>query len=37
MRYSPKILLGLGENRYSNVTQVVVDIPNPRKKVATVN
>ena len=26
-----------GENRYSNVTQVVVDIPNPRKKVATVN
>ena len=26
-----------GENRYSNVTQVIVDIPNPRKKVATVN
>ena len=26
-----------GENRYSNETQVVVDIPNPRKKVATVN
>jgi len=26
-----------GENRYSNVTQVVIDIPNPRKKVATVN
>jgi hypothetical protein len=26
-----------GEDRYSNVTQVVVDIPNPRKKVATVN
>jgi len=26
-----------GENRYSNVTRVVIDIPNPRKKVATVN
>ena len=26
-----------GENRYSNVTQVVVNIPHPRKKVATVN
>jgi Lysyl oxidase len=26
-----------GENRYSNVTQVVVNIPNPRKKVATVH
>jgi hypothetical protein len=26
-----------GENRYSNETQVVIDIPNPRKKVATVN
>ena len=25
-----------GENRYSNVTQVYVDIPNPRKKVAIV-
>ena len=26
-----------GENRYPNVSEVVVDIPNPRKKVATVN
>jgi len=26
-----------GENRYPNVLEVVVDIPNPRKKVATVN
>jgi hypothetical protein len=26
-----------GENRYSNVMQVVIDVPNPRKKVATVN
>lgn len=26
-----------GENRYPNVTEVIVNVPNPRKKVATVN
>jgi Lysyl oxidase len=26
-----------GENRYQNVTEVIVNVPNPRKKVATVN
>jgi hypothetical protein len=33
----PDPLFDEGEDRYSNSTEVVVDIPNPRKKVAIVN